>query len=428
MKKLDRTVAPKVQKLSNVEFLRPVRMTMQNEIPLHIIDVGVQDVVRMDLLFKGGRWQQERNLQSLFTNRMLREGTKTYSSSEISRQLDFYGSWMQFSNYPKHTCVTLYSLSKYFKETLAILHSLITEPLFPEKELSILKDRSKQQFLVHSSKVSFLANRLLFQTLYGDKHPLGNQTEIEDFERINSDLLQSFHTKYYNSTGCSIYLSGKISTSVLQEVENIFGKTRFGEKKEWDDPVFMKQTRKEKRLSLEKEAAQQNAVRIGALTIEKNHSDYLKLRVLITLLGGYFGSRLMSNIREDKGYTYGISSSLIPYPDSTVWLVASDTDPKYVEPLIQEVYKEMERLKNEKVSMEELTRVKNYMIGDLCRNYETAFSIADAWLTVETSELKPNYFVEMLNSIEEVTVDDLYHLANRYFIEEMLREIVVGQK
>lgn len=428
MRKLDRTVAPVVKEMSNVEFLKPAKITMRNGIPLHVIDVGVQDVVRIDVLFKGGRWQQEQKIQSLFANRMLREGTRTYSSSEISEKLDFYGSWLQFSNYPKHTCVTLYSLSKYFKETLAILYSIITEPLFPEKEFSILKDRFKQQFLVHSSRVSFLANRLLFYALYGNEHPLGIQTEIEDFDKINLNLLRSFHSKYYNSAGCSIYLSGKISSLILQDVEEVLGKDFFGERNEWIDSTFVKQTKEDKRISFEKKAAKQNAVRLGALTIEKNHPDYLKFRILVTLLGGYFGSRLMSNIREDKGYTYGISSSLIFYPDSTVFLIASDTDPKYVEPLIQEVHKEMKRLKNEKVSKEELARVRNYMIGDLCRNYETAFSIADAWLTVETSELKPNYFVEMLNSIEEVTVDDLYHLANRYFIEEMLREIVVGQK
>ena len=100
----------------------------------------------------------------------------------------------------------------------------------------------------------------------------------------------------------------------------------------------------------------QNAVRLGTLTVGPNHPDYLNLRVLVTLFGGYFGSRLMSNIREDKGYTYGISASLIPYPDSTIFMIASDTDPKYVDSLIQEVYHEMDRLKSEKVSEEELSK------------------------------------------------------------------------
>ncbi|MFA6833938.1 MAG: insulinase family protein, partial [Bacteroidaceae bacterium] len=211
MRKLNRTETPEVKAINNIEFFQPAKIKMPNGIPLEIIDVGVQDVVRIDILFEGGRWQQDHKLQSLFTNRMLREGTNRYTSSEISEKLDFYGSWMQFSNYPKHTCVTLYSLSKYFKEALDILYSIIIEPLFPEKELSRLRDRSKQQFLVHSSRVSFIANRLLFHSLYGSEHPIGNTSVPEDFLKISSSDLRTFHEKYYNSEGCSIYLSGKIS-------------------------------------------------------------------------------------------------------------------------------------------------------------------------------------------------------------------------
>lgn len=427
MMKLDRTIAPKVKALTNVEFLHPMNITLSNGIPLNVIDVGVQDVVRMDVLFEGGQWLQKQKLQSLFTNRMLREGTASFSSYELSRQLDFYGSWMEFANYPKYTSITLYSLNKYIDKTLALLHSAITEPLFPEKELTTLKDRSKQQFLVHLSKVSFLANRLLFKSLYGEEHPLGIHTRQEDFDAMNVKLLQSYHQDHYHSAGCSFYLSGKISTGVLQSVEAILGKESFGVKKEFTPATFSCTTSDEKRVTLKKDSAMQNAVRLGALTISHNHSDYLKLRVLVTLFGGYFGSRLMSNIREDKGYTYGISASLIPYSDSTIFMIASDTDPNYVEALIQEVYYEMDRLKSEKVSEEELSKVKNYMIGDLCRNYETAFSIADAWLTVKTSALSSNYFEEMLKAIEEVTVDDIYKLANRYFSSESMREVVVGK-
>ncbi|MCK9180489.1 MAG: pitrilysin family protein [Bacteroides sp.] len=427
MRKLNRTETPEVKAINNIEFFQPAKIKMPNGIPLEIIDVGVQDVVRIDILFEGGRWQQDHKLQSLFTNRMLREGTNRYTSSEISEKLDFYGSWMQFSNYPKHTCVTLYSLSKYFKEALDILYSIIIEPLFPEKELSRLRDRSKQQFLVHSSRVSFIANRLLFHSLYGSEHPIGNTSVPEDFLKISSSDLRTFHEKYYNSEGCSIYLSGKISTAVLQDVETVFGEQSFGNKADWKATLYPIKTSQDKRITFKKEGALQNAVRMGSLTINKGHADYLKFRVLVTLFGGYFGSRLMSNIREDKGYTYGISSSLIPYPDSSVLLIASDTDPKYVESLIEEVYKEMRRLKSEKVSANELSKVKNYMIGDLCRNYETAFSIADAWLAVKTSDLNQDYFAKMLSAIEDVSVDDIYVLANRYFNEEIMREVIVGQ-
>ena len=241
------------------------------------------------------------------------------------------------------------------------------------------------------------------------------------------ELLRSFHQDFYHSAGCTFFLSGKISSGVLQSVENILGKESFGLKKNLNSSAFSINPSEEKRVTVKRDSAMQNAVRLGTLTIGPDHPDYLNLRVLITLFGGYFGSRLMSNIREDKGYTYGISASLIPYPDSTIFMIASDTDPKYVDSLIQEVYHEMDRLKSDKVSEEELYKVKNYMIGDLCRNYETAFSIADAWLTVKTLALNANYFEEMLKAIEEITVDDIYQLANRYLNSDDMREVVVGK-
>lgn len=124
----------------------------------------------------------------------------------------------------------------------------------------------------------------------------------------------------------------------------------------------------------------QSAVRMGMLTLEHKHPDFLKTRVLVTLLGGYFGSRLMSNIREEKGYTYNISAYTVPYPGCGMLVISAETANETVEPLIQEVYHEIDRLQNELVAEEELTMVKNYMLGEMCRSYESAFSLADAWI------------------------------------------------
>lgn len=119
---------------------------------------------------------------------------------------------------------------------------------------------------------------------------------------------------------------------------------------------------------------------MGCTTITRQNPDYLKLRVLMTLFGGYFGSRLMSNIREEKGYTYGISAGIMFYPDSGLLGISTETDNEYVEPLIQEVYNEIDKLHREPVPMEELTMVRNYMLGEMCRSYESPFSLADAWI------------------------------------------------
>ena len=184
----------------------------------------------------------------------------------------------------------------------------------------------------------------------------------------------------------------------------------------------------EKRIFTEREDAMQSAVKMGYTTITREHPDYLKLRVLMTVFGGYFGSRLMSNIREEKGYTYGISAGIMFYPDSGLLIVSTETDNEYVEPLIQEVYHEIDRLHQEVVPVEELSMVRNYMLGEMCRSYESAFSLSDAWIFIATSGLGDDYFSRSLQAVQEVTPAELQDLAQRYLCKEKLKEVIAGKK
>ena len=184
----------------------------------------------------------------------------------------------------------------------------------------------------------------------------------------------------------------------------------------------------EKRIFTEREDAMQSAVKMGCTTITREHPDYPKLRVLMTLFGGYFGSRLMSNIREEKGYTYGISAGIMFYPDSGVLVVSTETDNEYVEPLIQEVYHEIDRLHHELVPDEELTMVRNYMLGEMCRSYESPFSLSDAWIFIATSGLTDDYFLRSLHAVNEVTPAEIQDLVQRYLCKETLKEVIAGKK
>ena len=167
---------------------------------------------------------------------------------------------------------------------------------------------------------------------------------------------------------------------------------------------------------------------MGAVTIDHNHEDYLKLRVLITLFGGYFGSRLMTNIREEKGYTYGISAGLMSYPDTSVLMINSESDNEYVEAVVREVYAEIDRLHTEPVSEQELTMVKNYMIGEMCRSYESAFALQDGWIFIYVSKLDDDYFRRSLRAVKEATPQDMVRLAQQYLCKETLKEVVAGKK
>ena len=425
---MDRTIQPEIQPLKNFHIQTPVRTTLPNGIPLTVINAGEQEVVRMDVLFSGGRWQQSQKLQALFTNRMLREGTTKYTAATIAEKLDYYGSWLELSSSSEYAYITVYSLNKYLAKTLEVVESMIKEPLFPQKELQTILDTNIQQYLVNTSKVDFLAHRSLLKSLYGEQHPCGKIVMEEDYHTITPEVLREFYERYYHSGNCSIFLSGKVTDDIISRVTDIFG-IPFGQYQlQMPKSSFPFAAIPEKRIFTEREDAMQSAVKMGCTTITREHPDYPKLRVLMTLFGGYFGSRLMSNIREDKGYTYGISAGVVFYPDSGLLIVSTETDNEYVEPLIQEVYHEIDRLHLDPVSAEELRIVRNYMLGEMCRSYESPFSLSDAWIFIATSGLKDDYFARSLQAVNEITPAEIQELAQRYLCKETLKEVIAGKK
>lgn len=425
---MDRTIQPEIQPLKSFHIQTPVRTTLPNGIPLTVINAGEQEVVRMDVLFSGGRWQQSQKLQALFTNRMLREGTTKYTAATIAEKLDYYGSWLELSSSSEYAYITVYSLNKYLVKTLEVVESMIKEPLFPQKELQTILDTNIQQYLVNTSKVDFLAHRSLLKSLYGEQHPCGKIVMEEDYHTITPEVLREFYERHYHSGNCSIFLSGKVTDDIISRVTDIFG-IPFGQYQlQMPKLSFPFAAIPEKRIFTEREDAMQSAVKMGCTTITREHPDYPKLRVLMTLFGGYFGSRLMSNIREDKGYTYGISAGVVFYPDSGLLIVSTETDNEYVEPLIQEVYHEIDRLHQEPVSAEELRMVRNYMLGEMCRSYESPFSLSDAWIFIATSGLKDDYFARSLQAVNEITPAEIQDLAQRYLCKETLKEVIAGKK
>ena len=424
----DRTKAPSIRQIAHFSIAKPEKQKLTNGMTLNVINTETEDVVRFDLVLHSGQLEQTQPLQSMFTNRMLREGTPRYTSAQIAEKLDYYGAWLDLSSSVNCGFVTLYSLGKYFPQTLEVLASMVKEPIFPERELKVVTDMNKHQFLVNNERVDVLARKRLNQLLFGEAHPLGHFAVLEDYDRITTDVLKAYYNKHYSSANCSAYVSGNVTDKVIQCIEEHFGASAWGSQTlchatDLELPV----PAKIKREFIEKEDALQSSIKMGCFFPAREHEDYLNLRVLATLFGGYFGSRLMSNIREEKGYTYGICAGILSYPGCSVLGISTEADNEYVEPLIAEVYHEMDKLRNEKVENAELEMVKNYMLGDLCRSYERAFSLSDAWIFIETGNLKEDFFERTVDSIKKINADELQRLACTYFNPDSLIEVVAGK-
>lgn len=425
---IDRTKQPIIRSMEPFEVLRPEHRILKNGIPLKVIHEGNQEVIRLDILIGAGRWQQTQLLQALFTNRMLREGTVSFSSSEIASRLDYYGSWLDLNTTVQHSWITLYSLNKHFPHTLAVIESMLKEPSFPEKQLDVVVSTNKHQFLINKNKVSFLSQKGLRTAAFGNDHPMGATADEWDYDRISTEQLHDFYKKYYHSGNCFIYMSGYVTDDLVERVEKTFGDESWGDVKPYSLPQkYPILCTREKRIHLLKPDAMQSSVRMGWHTVSCQHPDFLKFRVLMTVLGGYFGSRLMSNIREVKGLTYGISAGIANFPDTGLATISSETATQNVEELIHEVYHEMDVLCEQLIPDAELEMVRNYILGEMGRTYEGAFSLAEAWINTEISHLSSDYPERAMKAVQEVTSEELRDLARKYFVKESVFEVVAGQ-
>ena len=426
---LNRKTPPPIRPMGDFQLLRPERLRMKNGMPLNVIRAGSQEVVRLDILIGGGQWHQTQALQALFTNRMLREGTTSLTSSQIAEKLDYYGAWLELSSAVNYGFVTLYSLNKYFPHTLAIIADMLMNPTFPEKEMEVVVETNCQQFLVNSTRVEVIARKQLNRSLFGVQHPFGRFAKASDYDRITTDVLREFYRKYYHSGNSSVYISGKVTPEIIRCIEKHLGDAPWGETRLMPSLQLMKPQRTtEKHVFVEKADALQSSLKMGGFLMDRTHPDFLKARVMVTLFGGYFGSRLMSNIREDKGYTYGIGAGIVNCPGSGVLVVTTEADNQYIDAIIGEVYQEMDRLCNDLAPQKELEMVRSYMLGDMSRSYEGPFSLSDAWIYTETADLDDEFFSRSLDAIRSVTSEEIRTLAQKYFCKEKLIEVVAGKK
>lgn len=426
---IDRTKAPAFKTIDKVEVAKATPLKLSNGIELFTIDAGSQEIIKLEFIFKAGMYYQPATLIASTTNSLLETGTKSYTANQLSDGIDFYGSFIELGVGQDYACITLFSLNKYLKESLAFVEEIIKYPVFPQEELNIHIANKKQKHQINSQKVAVIARRRFTELLFGKHHPYGVDVQDKDFDRINLSEIKSFYDNYYQSKNCTIIASGHLPKD-LQETLNKF----FGEKEWGNNPhkIVTEQksldTTTQQIHFVEKEDALQSAIRIGRILFNKTHPDYFHFQVLNTVLGGYFGSRLMANIREDKGYTYGIGSGLMSLVNTGYFFISTEVGSDVTAPALEETYKEIKKLREELVSSEELETVRNYILGQVLRSVDGPFALADKFKAVWEFGLDYSYFDRYFNAVKTVTPQQIRDMANKYLRQEDLIECVAGKK
>ncbi|TAL78130.1 MAG: insulinase family protein [Bacteroidetes bacterium] len=420
-------IQPPVYPVEKVVIPDAFSFKLNNGVPVYLIEAGTEDIMRLEFTFKAGQIKEYVPLLSSTTNMMLTEGSQNLSSEELNRLLDFYGVFLNLYADKDRAGVVLFFLSKHINKVIELSREILFGPVFPEPELNSLMKKRLRWFMVNREKVQNLASDQFFESVFGEHHQYGHQVAEKDFEMMNPSILTDFHAKYYTPENMAVIISGRIHEKTSEILNHYFGGISSSRIYSEDYETFIK-GEKRKKVHINKPGTVQTAIRIGSSTINKKHPDYIGLKILDSVLGGYFGSRLMKNIREEKGYTYGISSSVTSLDLSGYKIIATEVAKKNCQKTIEEIYKEIKLLQTGPVPKDEMEIVRNYMSGEMVRMFDGPFALAESFRSVWEFGLDNSYFHKLAEKIKTIDHDEIIGLARTYYNINELYEVTVGSK
>ncbi|WP_233207813.1 pitrilysin family protein [Siphonobacter sp. BAB-5405] len=427
MMTLNRTQAPDFQLTDIVSFVPVVIHTLDNGIPVYVVTAGQQPVVRIEWIFEAGGWDELLPNVSTFTLRMLNEGTQQHTGAELAEFFDQYGSFLELQASSDRSTVTLYALRKHLPVLLPRIQELIQEATFPAEELEVQRTIALQTLQVNEEKTSFLASRGFRETLFGKRHPYGKNQTQENLKAFSREDLVTFHQSHLAGQAFRVFVAGQVDETEVQLLNQVFGQQSVQGAK--PRPAYeFPATPPEKPLLLDMPDKMQSTLRVGKRSVNRVHPDYYKVLVTNEIFGGYFGSRLMKNIREEKGFTYGIYSQLNHFAQASQLVIGTDVNKEFTQQTLDEIQKELVRLQTEPVPLEELQTAQNFMIGQFVGSLNTAFEIADRHKIRILNQLPDDYYERHIERIRAVTPEDVQQAAQTYFQWDSMIEVVAGGK
>lgn len=427
--KLNRKAAPPIKEPVDFEVKLPPyeKHILSNGVEVYVLNMGTEDTLMINWVFLAGNWYEKKKVVASAANFLLKNGTSQKSAFQLNEHFEYYGSFLNRACYSETADITLHCLNKHTSELLPVVAEMISDAVYPEEELAIYSQNSQQRLKVGLQKNDFVAGRLIDAYLFGENHPYGKYNNLEDYSALNRNDLVEFYNEYYKNGRCVIFAAGKIPANFLNELEQHFGKLplRAHTVKESEIVHPLEPTVQKKYTITNDPDGVQAAIRIVRPFPNRHHPDFQKVMVLNNVFGGFFGSRLSSNIREDKGYTYGIYSYLLNQVKESGWMISTEAGREVSDATIEEVYKEMKLLREELVDDEELQMIRNFMIGTVLGDLDGPFQVIARWKSLLLNGLDENYFYNGIETIRTVKAEELKELAEKYLRPEEFYELVV---
>ena len=424
--KVPRKKAPEIFEVREINIPQPEIAYLPNGIPLYITRMGTQPIVKVEFIFFSGRAEEQKRLESRATLRMLREGTKSHAAADWAEEVEFLAGTVSMPVLFDSNRIVVYALTKNISPLLNLVADIIFEPLFPEKELNVWTQNNIQKLAIELTKNDVIAYRKITEVLFGEDSAYGYSSVAENFNALTTDDLKNYYRHNFTSDNLSILVAGDIQDTTIRQVETLFGS--FMSKK-----IILPTARILKidpmgaqKLHVKNSDTTQTSIRIGRRFVPRNNPDYFGFNILNVILGGYFGARLMLNIREKKGYTYNIYSALETYTHDGYFYIASDVGNAFVKKATKEIYIELQKLIDTPVGDEELQMVRSYLLGNMLQLIDGPMNVSEVISGYVSEKLPFDTLERFVNYLKNVTAQDIQYLAAKYLNPKDLTEITVG--
>ncbi len=425
---LDRKTAPNIIQTCELDFVLPAinEQKLNNNLMLYFYKGGSQEVVNFELVFDAGSWHENEFGIAAAVATIIKNGTKNKTALEIDAAFEQWGAHLKTSVSYEFATIGVSCLQRHFQKVLPLMLEICCEANFPEKEIELYKKNSIQQLSINLTKTDFNANRWMDEYLYGKAHPYGRYMLPADFEILSQEKLKAFYDANYHLGKMKLFLAGNFSNEDLKAIEQSFGEITIEKNSTELQKEFHKISVEEKKHRVKiNENPVQGSVRVARHFLSKYEDDFLPCIFLNTLFGGYFGSRLMSNIREEKGYTYGIYSQIYNTQHPSSWTISTEAGAEVCESTIEEIFKEMKMLREQKVPDEEMQTVKNYLLGSLLGDLDGPFQIMQRWKNLILNNFTIERFYKSIDVYKNISQNQLQELANKYLVEDDFYHLVV---
>lgn len=405
---LNRTISPEVKQIDKIDFIKPQIFDISKDVKLFFMKEVPNETARLDLYFDAGTVNGDAGIAS-FVNGMLLSGTDEKTSTQINNEIDELGGFFESGVSNENAVITMYSLRENVLPILKVMTNAIQNLVFHQHEVEELVNDRRQKFKTSMEKVSFIAQRAFQQRLFSESI-YGRVTNESDFDSISTDSLKSFFKKNYLNGLTKVVVVGDLTQDEIDEIIDLIGSWASNTTTEFEKNI--------KNLKgyahLVKDGAVQTAIRVGRMLFNKTHEDYNDFLILNTIFGDYFGSRLMSNIREDKGYTYGIGTMVAELHNVGYFIIATEVGKDVKDATLTEIQNEITRLQTELVGDDELNLVKNYLMGQLLKSADGPYSMTDLYMSVEPYGLDLDFYNTSIDSLNNITPERIQELAVKY--------------